>query len=565
MPSRRRAGAIRGIALGAGVALGILAPATTALAGPSPQRTVRVRLSATGEPNGPSTAPALTADARRVAFTSEATNLTPREDGNGPVRDVFVFDQGTSVISLVSAGPRGEAADAPSGQPVVNADGRHLAFTSRATNLVPGDANAFPDVFVYHAETGVVRASVAPGGDEPNGVSADPDLSASGLQLVFSSQADNLVPGDTNATEDVFLRDMATGAITLVSAGRGGAPASGDSSAPAISADGRFVSFSSDAPNLVAGDRNGRQDVFLRDLATGQTRLISVARGGSGGQNTSLAGARAQVSDVSRDGKLVVFESDSTNLAGRDRNRRTDIFVRDTVARSTRRVSLSTTNEEGHGDSLLPTITPDGRFVAFASRADDLVAEDARGLDVFIRDLARETTVLVDVSARGRLRGREHDVLAPGRPALSADGATAAFASSAANLAGSDTNRLADVFLRRLTPAGERHRRAPRRPRQRASAHRVSLERPRTVAPAVPPRRWSPDAVPARRAAAAEAEPRDACAACAGGGAGGSLRAPADRHPHEVRPETPAGSSAEPRRWPVRMRCTTLQMRINTV
>ena len=431
----------------------MLGPATIVLAGPSPQRTVRVRLAALGDPNGPSTEPALSADARRVAFTSEATNLTPGQDGNGPVRDVFVFDQGTGAVQLVSAGLGGEAADAPSGQPVMNADGRHVAFASRATNLVPGDRNLLSDVFVLRAGEGMVRASLAPGEAEPNGASADPDLAAGGELLVFASRADNLVPGDTNAAEDVFLRDMATGLITLVSAGLGGAPAAGDSSAPAISADGRYVSFSSDAPNLVAGDRNGRHDVFLRDVAGGRTRLISVARGGGGGQNRSLEGGRAQVSDVSRDGRFVVFESDATNLAGRDRNRRTDVFVRDTVMRSTRRVSLSTTNEEGRGASLLPTITPDGRYVAFASRADDLVAEDAQGLDIFIRDVARETTVLAAVSARGRLRGREHDVLAPGRPSLSADGATAAFASSAANLAGADTNRLTDVFLRRLTPA----------------------------------------------------------------------------------------------------------------
>ncbi len=336
---------------------------------------------------------------------------------------------------------------------MVNADGRRVAFASRATNLVAGDANRVSDVFVSDSGGAFVRASVAPEEVEANGASTEPDLSASGQVLVFTSRADNLVPGDANAAEDVFARDMVTGQITLVSAGRGGAPAAGDSSAPAISADGRFVSFSSDAPNLVAGDRNATPDVFLHDLATGRTRLVSVARGGSGGQNTPLAGGRAQVSDVSGDGRFVAFESDATNLAGRDRNRRTDIFVRDTHVRSTRRVSLSTTNEEGAGASLLPTITADGRYVAFASRADDLVAEDARGLDVFVRDVARETTVLADVTARGRLRGREHAVPPPGRPSLSADGATVAFASSASNLAGADANRMADVFLRRLTPA----------------------------------------------------------------------------------------------------------------
>ncbi|MEA2193726.1 MAG: hypothetical protein QOG42_160 [Solirubrobacteraceae bacterium] len=438
--------------LGAGLALGLLGPATAALAGPSPQRTVRVRLAAAGSPNGPSAEPALSADGRRVAFTSAATNLTPQEDANGAIPDVFVYDQGTGGVELASAGPAGEPANASSDQPVLDADGSHLAFASRASNLVAADRNRFSDVFVLAPEAGLVRASVTRTGQEADGPSLQPDLSADGRLLVFTSTADNLVTGDTNGASDVFVRDMVTGVIALVSAGRRHEPADGDSSAPAISADGRFVSFSSDAPNLVAGDDNGRQDVFVRGLATGRTRLISVARGG-GGQNAARPGGRELVCDVSGDGRFVVFESDATNLAGRDRNHRTDIFVRDTVAQSTRRVSLSTTNEEAGGASFLPTITPDGRFVAFTSSADDLVAEDARGRDVFVREVARETTVLADVTARGRLRSGEIAAPPPGRPSLSADGATAAFTSSASNFVGADHNRAADVFLRRLTPA----------------------------------------------------------------------------------------------------------------
>lgn len=435
------------------MALGVLGPATVALAGPSPQRTVRVRLAANGNPNGASIEPALSGNARRVAFTSAATNLTPKDDGNGSKRDVFVYDQGSGAVELVSAGLGGAAADATSGQPVLDDDGSHVAFASRATNLVAGDANRFSDVFVLVAGAGLVRASVASDGAEANGASAEPDLSSDGRLVVFTSRADNLVRGDTNGSHDVFVRDMVTGATTLVSRALREVSADGRSSAPAISADGRFVTFSSDASNLVAGDRNRRQDVFRRDLLTHHTKLISVRRGGGGGQNKAMPGGRAQASDVSRDGRFVVFESDATNLVARDRNRRTDVFVRDLRRGSTRRVSVSTTNEEGSGASFLPTITPDGRFVAFASRADDLVAEDARGLDVFVRDVGRETTVIANVSSRGRLRGRERAAPPPTRPSLSADGATAAFASSASNYVRGDTNRVADVFLRRLTPA----------------------------------------------------------------------------------------------------------------
>ena len=448
--ARRRGRTIRAFALAAGIAVGLLGPATVALAGPSPQRTVRVRLAQTGNPNGPSGEPSLSADARLVAFSSAATNLAP--DGNGDLRDVFLYDQASGAVQLISAGPGGLAANGRSGHPVLSGDGRRVAFASRASNLVFDDGNAAADVFAFDPEGGLVRASAATGGAEADGASAEPDLSADGSVLVFTSRATNLVPGDDNGRSDVFVRDLRTGATAIVSAGRRGAAADGDSSAPAISADGRFVSFSSSAGNLVAGDGNARPDVFLRDLHAGRTELVSVANDGSG-QDAALAGGRAQVSDVSRNGRFVVFESDATSLVRRDRNRRTDIFLRDRAARLTRRVSLSTTNEEGSGASLLPSITPDGRFVAFSSRADDLVAENAVGLDVFVREVARNATVLANVTARGRPRGRERALVRPERPAISADAATVAFASSADNLAGSDTNRIQDVFLRRLTPA----------------------------------------------------------------------------------------------------------------
>lgn len=179
--------------------------------------------------------------------------------------------------------------------------------------------------------------------------------------------------------------------------------------------------------------------------ATTTTRA-SVATDGGQGNNLSHRPA------LSQNGRFVAFESDATNLAGRDRNRRTDVFVRDTLHQSTRRVSVSTTNEEGSGASSLPTITPDGRYVAFASRADDLVAKNTIGLDDFVHDVTGGGTVLVDVTSQGRPRSPELAPIEPGRPSLSDDAGTAAFTSSASNLAGGDTNQLADVFLRRLEP-----------------------------------------------------------------------------------------------------------------
>jgi Tol biopolymer transport system component len=443
------------LALSAALAVGLLVPATLALAGPSPQRTVRVRLAATLNPDGTSSQPSVSGDARRIAFTSQATNLVAA-DANGEVSDVFVYDQATSTVELVSAGPSGEAADGRSEQPALSGDGSRVAFTSHAKNLVPADRNDAADVFVFVPGTGLVRASVSSDGDEADGPSSEPDISADGRYVVFTSNADNLVEGDSNGQADVFVRDLLTGVTVLVSvshrARASARSADGESSAPAISPDGGYVSFSSDAPDVVEGDGNHRQDVFLRDVTAARTQMISLGRGGRTGQNRALAGGFAAVSDVSRDGTFVAFESDATNLAGRDRNRRTDVFVRDTAHRSTRRVSVSTTNEEGSGASVLPRITPDGRYVAFSSRADDLVAKNTVGLDVFVRDVIGGGTVLVDVNSLGRPRSKELAPIEPGRPSLSDDAATAAFTSSASNLAGGDTNQLTDVFLRRLEP-----------------------------------------------------------------------------------------------------------------
>jgi Tol biopolymer transport system component len=428
----------------------LLIPATVVLAGPSPQRTVRVR-QAPGEPNGRSSQPSLSGDARFVAFSSAATNLSGAKDANGAVRDVFVFDQGSGIVRLASVGLDGAAADGSSTNPALDGDGGRLAFVSRATNLVAGDANAARDVFVLTTGAGITRVSEPATGGDADGPSSETDICADGHLVVFTSSATNLVAGDTNGHDDVFIRDLDTGAVELVSAGTEGAPADGDSAAPAISPDGRYVSFSSRASNLVDGDDDDRTDVFLRDLQAGTTELVSVARGG-GGQDREFPGGAEQVSDVSNAGRFVVFESPARNLVRRDRNRSTDIFVRDRATHGTRRLSLSTTSEEGHGDSFLPSISPDGRYVAFASRADDLVPENADGLDYFVREVGRSATVLADATARGRPRGRELVEPDLERPVLSDDAQTVAFTSSASNLVGGDRNRRADVFLRRMGP-----------------------------------------------------------------------------------------------------------------
>lgn len=429
-------------------AAAVLAAALPALAGPSPQRTIRVRVARSGNPNGASGQPSLSADGRRVVFSSAATNLGTPDRNHA--RDVYGYEQGSGQLRLISAATDGSPADGPSGDPVISGDGTHVAFASEGTNLVAEDTNGVADVFAVGPDGRLGRASVATDGAQGDHRSGEPDLSADGRLLVFSSRATNLVAGDTNERSDVFVHDLETGATALVSANRDGAAANGDSSTPAISPDGRYVSFASRASDLVARDRNKLPDVFVRDLATGRTTLVSVGPRRRQ-QNAAVPRPFTQVSDISRNGRFVVFDSDGSNLVRGDRNRRTDVFLRDLRRQRTRRISLSTTNQEGGGDSFFPSVTPDGRYVAFQSLADNLVPDDVRGPDFFVRDVLRGTTIVADVTStggrRGRVRRRTLD-----RPALSDDASIVAFASPAANLVRRDRNRVADVFLRRTTP-----------------------------------------------------------------------------------------------------------------
>jgi hypothetical protein len=291
--------------------------------------------------------------------------------------------------------------------------------------------------------------SVAADGGDANGPSSNPDLSADGRFVVFDSAASNLVAGDTNGAPDVFVRDLRTGTTALVSAARGGGPGNGASGAPAISAGGAFVSFASKASNLVAGDSNGVGDVFVRDLVLGRTERISVDGHGRQ-QNRAAADPFTQISDVSRDGRFVVFDSDATNLVRADANQHTDVFLRDRRRHTTVLVSASSLNVQGNNDSFSPLISADGRIVAFQSLASNMAPGDGPREDVFVRDLAQRTTSVVGVADDGSPRAAELVPQLLQRPALSADGRIAAFSSTAPNLVAGDTNGREDVFLRLL-------------------------------------------------------------------------------------------------------------------
>ena len=383
-----------------------------------------------------SDSPAISADGRYVAFASAATNLVTGETGGQHC--VFRRDRTTGVTTRVSAGPLGVQPNDVCWDPCISADGRHVAFYSNATNLVANDTNGQADIFVRDTASGVTTlASVNTAGEQANGSSSGPAISADGRYVAFASDSPNLVISDTNAHVDVFVHDRLTGVTTRESMGPA-AQGNGDSTAPSISADGRYVAFESLATDFAASDSNGASDVFVRDRVAGTTARMSMDSSAVPTNGGSHAAA------ISQDGRCVAFESTATNLVAGDSNGASDVFVRDRVANTTTRVSVDSAGVQGNANSDAPAISGDGRRVAFESIASNFTpGDDPFSQDIFIRDLLAGATTLASQSSSG-LRGNTTSA----GPCVSGDGRYVAFDSSAANLVPSDTNLSADVFVR---------------------------------------------------------------------------------------------------------------------
>jgi Tol biopolymer transport system component len=405
--------------------------------GCAPPALERVSVDSAGlEGNGASSAAAISADGRLVAFSSEATNLVPG-DANGE-RDVFVHDRATGATARVSVASGGGELAGFSGMAAISGDGARVAFVTTASQLSPSGVFAVAVHDRTTGETGV--ASLREGGEPSPWDAAHPALSADGRLLAFSAADPLLVPGDGNWAEDVFVRDLATGALSLESLRADGASPQGACAEPSLSRDGRLLAFASSAADLVEGDANGTFDVFVRDRATGAVTRVSVGASGEEGNGAS------RTPRLSADGRLVAFQSEASNLVPGDGNGTWDVFVRDLVAGTTVLVSARPDGAAGGGASTRPSVADDGRLVAFQSAAPDLVPGDANGAaDAFVRDLASGVTARASVDALGAEVAGEAT-----SPALAGDGSAVAFASDAAALVPGDANGARDVFVRPL-------------------------------------------------------------------------------------------------------------------
>lgn len=354
---------------------------------------------------------------------------------------------GNERISLDSAG---QQSNAGSNLPSVSGNGRWVAFLSEATNLVANDTNGVEDVFVRDRETGsTTRVNLDSGGNQADARSYSPFISANGRYVVFSSDASNLVPDDTNARRDIFVRDLQMGVTSRVSLGPSGAQANSTSLHPSISGDGRFVAFNSFATNLVSGSSSGGQ-VYVHDRQTGVTSKVSLSSAGVEGD------ALSQLSVISADGRFVAFHSYSQNLVANDTNGLGDIFLHDLLAGSTLLVSRSSAGQIAAVGALqeTPALSQDGRFVAFPSSSNNLVPGDNNGQsDVFVHDRVTGTTTRVSLDSAGQEANGSST-----NPSISGDGQRVVFESSASNLVPNDPNLTQrDLFLH-LRAAGETRR-----------------------------------------------------------------------------------------------------------
>lgn len=398
--------------------------------------------------------------------------------------------QAAGTYSRISVSTSGEGANAMSYRGEISANGRFVAFDSEGNNLVTGDVNSFGDVFLRDLQLGTtVLVSTSATGAQGNDGSGSPVISADGRYVAFESGATNLASlPDANGFTDVYVKDVQTGAVSRASLSSTGLEPNNETAVLSISGDGRYVVFDSEADNLVPNDTNGHGDIFVRDMQTSATIGVSVG-GNSGGFDAS----------ISLDGRYIVFNSGSTNFVPDDTNGRMDVFVYSMQSGQIVRASVSPSGAQGDWPSTEPSISGDGRYVTFSTANQFTTVDTYGYIQLYIRDMQAGTTTLAtfqdgyamvgesdasEISADGRyvvysfddkgdgmptrwlylhdrVTGTNRNVVSagimeyewnPSLPSISGDGRFIVFGSSSPNLVPGDTNNTRDVFLKDLNP-----------------------------------------------------------------------------------------------------------------
>jgi len=389
----------------------------------------------------------ISADGRVVVFSSGAANLVV--DDTNDQTDLFMVDPATRVIERINVSSQGDEAvygdpeeqTPQSGSARVSGDNRFIVYESNALNLVEDDTNDLTDIFLWDRESRTTsRVSVSSAGQPSmNGASFHPDISENGQFVVFNSYAADLIDGVNDFTSHIYLRDLATGDTRLISRSPEGLPGDGDSQLPSISADGQFIVYVSSAENLVESETtNLITDVFVYDAEAGTTEKVNLSSMGVEANANSSIFASAPA--ISADGRFVAFASQASNLVSNDTNGQTDVFVRDRLNDTTRRVSVSSSGRELTIEFMeFPDIdiSDDAQFVTFDSSSPDLVEGDSNNRnDVFIHELSTGITSLVSENTEFAYRGR-----------INADGRFVTYSSDASDPQSVDNNGAFDVYL----------------------------------------------------------------------------------------------------------------------
>ena len=376
----------------------------------------------------------ISVDGRKVAFESKATNLDPLD--TDLFQDIYVKDLDTGEVTLASVTPgrtrrgKGKGGSPVKGnlyslRPSLSGDGSRVAFETGSSNLHPDDPIGDFDIYVKDLTTGeLLLASVNANGTKGNGYSVRPSISDDGTKLVFDSTATNFGSRDGDSNFDVYVKNLVTGDVDLVSVTSGGVKGNDASFGAVISPDGTKVAFNSLATNLDPADQDGFTDVYVKDLITGALSLASTSDQGTTGDGASFA------PQLSRDGGVVAFMSRATNLDPADTQPYEDVYAKNLETNDLILVSSAADGTKANNMSFLGSISANGRVVAFDSIATNLHPADPDSFDdVFLKDLTSGELTLVSTSAQG-VKGNNHSSAG----SLSADAGRIAFSSSATNL-----------------------------------------------------------------------------------------------------------------------------------
>ena len=402
--------------------------------------TERASISNTGaQANGFSYMANISANGDHIVFVSDASNLVA--DDFNAFGDIFVRDRTTGVTERVNVDSAGNEALGHSDFGDISADGRYVVFTSNAPNLVPNDTNGWEDIFLRDRQLGTTeRVNISTTGTQTSFWSTEPSVSGNGRYVVFISEDNQLVPNDFNGTNDVFLRDRQTGTTTRVNVSSNGTEANSHSHMAKISDDGTHVVFTSMASNLVAGDTNGFDDVFVHEIATGITERVSVTSAGM----EAFFGSYAP--DISADGRFVVFQSMAPDFAPNIPLSHDNIFIHDRALNTTELVSIGHDGTPATGMSHQPTVSTDGRYIAYASHADNLVNNDFNGFDdifVFDRETSTTSRINLDINNNEIFDGAY-------MPKISSNALYVVYESHFSSIVANDTNGHSDIFVARL-------------------------------------------------------------------------------------------------------------------